>query len=218
MKIHLGCGENYLKGYVNIDFPPTKHTVQNKNIADLHANIQSLQYKSESVEEIRLHHVFEHFTRPIACALLVSWRSWLKKGGILRIEVPDFDRTARSILNPFLSSKKKAVALRHIFGSNEAPWAVHYEGWSANRLTKILSSLGFNIQEIKRNSWKGTYNVEIIARRNNLKIEKEELEKRVKEFFSNFLIDNSSSEKELLEVWIKEYKLQVEKSSIIGDH
>src|SRR6185369_2221030 len=114
MKLHLGCGQRYLDGYINIDFPSSSHSIQETSVADLHADILSLHYPEKSVEEIRSHHVFEHFPRPIACALLAGWYLWLKEGGLLRIEVPDFRRTAQRLLNPFLSFKKRAVAERHL--------------------------------------------------------------------------------------------------------
>ncbi|MCL5784051.1 MAG: hypothetical protein M1142_01690 [Patescibacteria group bacterium] len=211
MKLHLGCGQRYLKGYINIDFPKSKHSIQDKSIADIQANILDLKYAQETVGEIRLHHVFEHFTRPTACALLFTWRNWLKKNGIVRIEVPDFDKTVRNILNPLASDKKKAVALRHIFGSNEAEWAVHFEGWSVKRLGNLLKILGFDIIEVKKNSWKGTYNFEIFAQKNIKKINKNEAESIVRNFLANFLVDKSSSEKKLLEVWMGMYKNQLEK-------
>jgi len=81
IKLHLGCGETYLPGYINIDFPPSQHTVQKQPKADLYADIRQLSYPSESVEEIRLHHVFEHFDRPTALRLLIDWYEWLKEGG-----------------------------------------------------------------------------------------------------------------------------------------
>jgi len=211
MKLHLGCGGNYFDGYVNIDYPPDKHTIQTNTKVDKYADITKLKFPSNSIEEIRLHHVFEHFSRPIACALLVSWRSWLKSGGIIRIEVPDFDKTAFQILNPFSTHHQKNVSLRHIFGSNEADWAVHYEGWSSGRLSLILNRLGFNIVKIKKNNWKHTYNFEIIAKKDERKFSTGEIDKIITDYLASFLVDRSDSEEQLLKVWISIYKSQVKK-------
>lgn len=213
MKLHLGCGGVYLKGYLNIDFPLNKHTLLSKSVADVHTDILSLKYPLESIEEIRLHHVFEHFTRPIACALIVSWRLWLRIGGKLHIEVPDFDRTAWVILNPFAKTKIKSVALRHIFGSNEADWASHHEGWSPKRLANLLKMLQFEIEQINKGSWKGTYNFTVIAKKNNQFLTKKEAEETARKYLSNFLVGDSKSERNLLKTWVRIYKKQIKKSS-----
>ena len=109
MKLHLGCGEIHLDGYLNIDYPPASHAVQTKSAADEYHNILELAYPANSIEEIRLHHVFEHFTRASALGLLAGWWTWLVPGGLLRIEVPDFDRTAWAVLSPFTPKKKKMI-------------------------------------------------------------------------------------------------------------
>lgn len=80
LKLHLGCGDNYLAGYLNIDLPPSRQTVV-KTKADLYADIRVLDYPEGSVDEIRSHHVFEHFSRQEALKLLANWRRWLKVGG-----------------------------------------------------------------------------------------------------------------------------------------
>jgi len=211
MKLHLGCGQKYLEGYINIDYPVSEHSVQKKSVADIHADITRLSYPASSIDEVRLHHVFEHFTRPVACGLISTWRFWLKPGGILHIEVPDFQRTAFTVLNPFSSLRSKTIALRHIFGSHEASWAVHCEGWTVSQLGNILKKLEFEILETKKNSWKGTYNFEIIARKNDIDLSQIDSEKRMKDFLSDYLVDSSQSELELLSVWISEYKIQVNK-------
>ena len=203
MKLHLGCGEQYLKGYVNIDFPINKHSVQQKCVADVYKDILALQYPFESVDEIRLHHVFEHFSRPLAFALLASWWSWLKVGGLVRIEVPDFDRSALRVLNPFISTKQKYVALRHIFGSQEASWATHCEGWSEDRLKTVLTKFGFQPKKANKNSWKGTYNIEIFATKINKDMGKKEFEHTAESVLANYLVDRFSSEMRLLQVWMK---------------
>uniref|UniRef100_A0A832E1X5 Class I SAM-dependent methyltransferase n=1 Tax=candidate division WWE3 bacterium TaxID=2053526 RepID=A0A832E1X5_UNCKA len=212
MKLHLGCGEIYLEGYVNIDYPSSKHTVQTKSVADEHHDITKLRYPEGSIEEVRLHHVFEHFSRSVALALLASWWSWLKPGGLLRVEVPDFDRMARVVLNPFVSSKSKGKALRHIFGAQEAPWAVHFEGWSARRLARVCTEFGFRIEKINRISWNGLHNIEIFARKVDDSLTLSDFEERAKNTLSLYLVNESETEKRMLEVWLRVYRAQVGRS------
>lgn len=211
-RLHLGCGENYLEGYVNIDYPQSKHTVQTKSVADEYHDIVKLRYPKESIEEIRLRHVFEHFSRPVACTLLTSWWSWLKPDGVLRIEVPDFDRSALVVLNPFSKKEEKLTALRHIFGSQEAGWAKHHEGWSPKRLGDLLQELGFELLEVKKNSYKGTFNFEIFAKKGKQSISKEDFERKVREFLRGYLIDDSVIEKRLLGVWMRSYRDQLKRT------
>lgn len=212
MKLHLGCGQRYLEGYHNIDYPTSKHTVLKRLRADQYADIRTLKYPKSTVDEIRLHHVFEHFPRPVACGLLVSWRSWLKEKGILRIEVPDFDRSVVNILKPRSGFNKRAVSLRHIFGSNEADWAVHFEGWSGERLKKIFKLYGYRTDKISNNSWKSTHNVEIIGIKTGDQLEIHDYEKITEDYLSNFLVDQSISELKLREVWMGDYNDQIRKS------
>lgn len=213
MKLHLGCGQVYLKDYTNIDFPPSKHTVQVKSVADENHDLLSLKYKGESIQEVRLHHVYEHFTRPIAIALLASWHTWLKKGGVVHIEVPDFDRTARIVLNPFSKDNDKKVALRHIFGSNEADWATHYEGWSEQRLKEVFELLGFEITETIKGSYKATRNITVIGKKVKKSLSEKSLEKAVSNYLAEFLVDkDDAKEKELLKVWMKDFTDQYAKT------
>lgn len=212
MKLHLGCGQRYLEGYVNIDYPPSSHTVQEKSIADIQRDILDLRYAPETIEEVRLHHVFEHFPRPVACALLASWHSWMKPHGVLHIEVPDFQKTARVMINPFASFNKRAVAERHIFGSHEAGWAVHCEGYTPGMMKKMISCYGFKVNEIRRNSWMGTYNFELFAEKATEKITKNDFEAITGKYLRNYLLDDGESETRLLKVWMGIYKGQIEKS------
>src|SRR5688572_678533 len=116
LRLHLGCGEQYLDGYVNIDFPPSEHSVQLSSPADELADITRLTYARGSVDEVRLHHVFEHFDRPTALRLLIDWRLWLADGGRLTIETPDFEACARAFTRR-LRIRRRGVLARHVFGS-----------------------------------------------------------------------------------------------------
>jgi hypothetical protein len=149
IKLHLGCGTYYLEGYLNIDLPADQHTVS-KPRTDLIADFRTLSYEPGSVEEIRSHHVFEHFTRSQALRLLFTWRRWLRTGGTLHIETPDFDTACWYYV--FSGKKARAEISRHIFGSQEAAWANHYDGWGARKYRDVLTVLGFTDITISKRS------------------------------------------------------------------
>lgn len=212
-KLHLGSGNVYLKGYTNIDYPPSKHSVKIENPADECHDLLKLRYPANSVDEIRLHHVFEHFHRSVALALVASWQSWLRPGGILRIEVPDFERTARNVLSPFSNKKARAVGLRHIFGSNEADWAVHFEGWSAKRLKEVFQMFGLRTISVDRNQHMSTFNIDTAAKKtSNKKFNKQELTEIAERYLLQFAVDDSASELERVQLWLKQFSKQLDRT------
>lgn len=142
LRLHLGCGETRFEGYVNIDYPSEAHNVMTPR-ADYSADIVTLQFPDASVDEIRLHHVFEHFDRTMALALLIRWHRWLKPGGLLRIETPDIEASAAVIASPEATFRAKIGAIRHLEGDQAAPWGFHVQQWFPARLKKTLEELGF---------------------------------------------------------------------------
>lgn len=210
--MHLGCGQYYLDGYVNIDFPLSEHTLQQESVADEYQDLARLRYSAGSVDEVRLHHVFEHFPRTQAAALVASWHSWLKRGGTLRIEVPDFDATAALVLDPNAPTRDRRVAVRHLFGSNEAPWATHYDGWSESRLRELLGAFGFETREVTRNAHLATRNVEIAATRGTAPATREGALEAARGYLREFTLDESEFETHLLEIWLDQFRDQLDQS------
>lgn len=139
--LHLGCGDVYMHGYLNVDYPPASGVASGSSRPDLEADILELDCPPNTLREIRLHHVFEHFDRAIALAQLVRWFEWLEPGGALVIETPDFERCVERFGDR--SFADQAVILRHVFGSQEASWAVHRHGWSAKIFMNVLPAMGF---------------------------------------------------------------------------
>ncbi len=215
MKLHLGCGQRYLEGYLNIDFPSDKHTVQTTNVADVHADLRSLCYHCATFDEIRLHHVFEHFPRPVASGLLASWHYWLIPDGILHLEVPDFNKTAAVILDPLASHREKAVAERHLYGSHEAPWAAHCEGYTASMLEEMLEAFGFKMFELRTNVWRGTYNLEMLAKKKEDLSTLSEFRNRASHFLKPFLVDDSPSELSMLKAWLEIFVTQALRGGVL---
>jgi len=159
-----------------------------------------------TIQEVRLHHVFEHFDRTVACALVASWNSWLMDNGTLHIEVPDFEKTAKAALSKFKNIDKKKVAIRHLFGSHEAKWAIHAEGYSQWMLEDMLHCFGFKTLKVLKHTWHGTYNLEIIAEKIET-VSKDESKKMAEKYLKGFLVDDS--EGALLETWIEQFNEQL---------
>ncbi|AFY29374.1 class I SAM-dependent methyltransferase [Cyanobium gracile] len=152
LRLHLGCGQVGFEEYVNIDYPPDRHQVMHQTEADLYADINHLRVLANEVDEIRLHHVFEHFSRVDALIMLIKWSTWLKKNGLLIIEVPDFEANARQ----FLQSKDyrtKSGIVRHLVGDQSSEWGYHIEQWWPQRLRQTLFSLGFKVEAIEKYAW-----------------------------------------------------------------
>ena len=77
MKLHLGCGHNYMKGWVNVDGPKDELCYDDLK-ADIYYRIEDLDYPDNSVDEILMNAVFEHFPRHIAIMQLRKFYKWLK--------------------------------------------------------------------------------------------------------------------------------------------
>lgn len=219
IKLHLGCGRKYLKGYINIDLPLENQRLM-KAKADIYKDIRDLDFPENSIDGIRHHHLMEHFTRQEAIRLLLQWRHWLKPGGILIVETPDFEECAKLFLKSDLETKFKLA--RHIFGSHESDWAIHRDFWTKEKFEFILNKLGFEIIDLKQfNSVLGKIpktsflilkipsekirkifadnlpNILVRAKKIDKFIDEEKI---VKEILSMSLI---GSEKEILDVWMK---------------
>lgn len=201
LRLHLGCGEVYLPGYTNIDLASEHHTIQRQARADVFADVTQLNYPSGSVDEIRLHHVFEHFDRHTAVRLLIDWYVWLKEGGKLVIETPDFERSARAVMNHRQVHDQLKV-LRHIFGSHEAAWAVHKDGWYQAKFELYLGALGYGDLFFSRSEWQGTYNITVTATKVRPTKTREQLLKAAADILRLSLIDDSESEQRIFGVWL----------------
>ncbi len=168
VKLHLGCGSVILPGYINID-----NTKREGISYDIDASILDLKFDDNSVDEIKLHHVFEHFHRYQVVVLMFVFNHWLKKGGKLEIATPDFEWCVRKYLgltspieiiwNTFIAIKYKKnyfkidkwKILRQIFGSKESEWGSHLEGWDRFTLTSIYKLFGFRVVKVTQSKYKG---------------------------------------------------------------
>ncbi len=134
VKLHLGCGDRYLKGYINIDHRKTTAT-------DLVCDIKKLPFDDNSVSQIEIYHVIEHLPRNDVPAAFMEWYRLLGEGGRIIIEYPDFDQTVREYID---GNEKR---LDNIFGLQRFAGDAHLFGYNAERMKKLLQDCGF--KEIK---------------------------------------------------------------------
>ena len=111
-------------------------------VVDRYARVDALPYPADSVDEIRSVQVLEHMGMKEAPRVLAHWREVLKPGGVVHVDVPDFEETARQLLaQPDEPSKDWYYRL--VFGSQKNAFAFHKNGFSPKRLEWLLREAGF---------------------------------------------------------------------------
>ncbi len=95
IKLNLGCGKDIKKNFINIDFykhPNTK--------IDLVTNLgKKMPFKDCSVDYIYSSHLLEHLTWNEGERLINDCFRILKKGGKIRLLLPDFNKIFKCYIN-----------------------------------------------------------------------------------------------------------------------
>lgn len=139
MKLEIGSGKHPHQGYNTID-------IEASNNPNIVGDFRTMDFKD--IEEIRSQHLLEHFSREEGIKVLKLWHKWLKIGGTLIIETPDFEE----ICNKFKTDKYWMA--RHAYGSQEAEWAYHRDAWYEDKFREILPQIGFEITLIDKRTSK----------------------------------------------------------------
>jgi len=92
-KLHIGCGDVYFDGWVNID-------IESEKADKKHDMRRPLLYKDNSVDFIYNEHFIEHATIEEAVKILKVFYRVLKLGGVLRIATPDLDYLIEKYISP----------------------------------------------------------------------------------------------------------------------
>lgn len=133
MKIHLGCGNKYIPGFVHIDAIPFEH-VQHVSSVD---NLGFLNDKS--VELIYTCHVLEHFRLSQIPLVLKEWHRVLSPDGTLRLAVPNF----KSICELYTRTSDISQCLGPLYGRQDYLYNFHYTVFDFESLQQLLHDAGF---------------------------------------------------------------------------
>jgi len=137
MKLHIGCGDKYLPGFKHLDAREFPHV---DYVTDDLSNLS--MFKDNSIDEIYACHIIEHFTRIDMAEgkILKEWNRILKKGGVLRIAVPNFE----AIVEEYLYSKDLDLIMGLLYGGQNYEYNYHYQTYDFKRISKLLKNAGFS--------------------------------------------------------------------------
>jgi predicted SAM-dependent methyltransferase len=154
-KLHLGCGKKYIPGYINIDCDENPS-------CDYNENIKNLWHPENTVDVIYCCHAFEYFDRIEAIEVLKNWHKVLRKGGILRLSVPDFEGIVK-VYQKYGNLEHQGI-LGPLFGrweieaQKERTFLFHKTVYDFNSLKNMLESVGFtNVRRYDRDKTEHAY-------------------------------------------------------------
>jgi predicted SAM-dependent methyltransferase len=158
MKLNVGCGTDYRKGFINIDGSNVLFKVD--KVIDISTGSLLSHFNEGEVDYILANDIIEHHFHWQAVRIMKEFYALLKKTGQVEIRVPDAELI---IKNWWLSTDKK---LNILFGGQDIPqgrnpqmdesrkkfpqFFCHKYGWTMKLLKKELFDIGFSSVLCKR--------------------------------------------------------------------
>ena len=149
MKLHIGCGDVIIPGWTNLD-------IDNLPGVDINDDARTLsKIPDESCDIIYACHILEHLGRHEVENVLKTWNKKLKKNGMVRLAVQDFEKAIQWYQkNPHLED-----VLGLIMGGQKTKYDFHKMVFDKKKLTELLIDSGFS--DINEWDWRKTEHSDI---------------------------------------------------------
>ena len=131
MKLNLGSKHHKLEGFIDID-------ISRKHSPDRIMDVRSLDYETESVDVIYAGHLIEHFDSVETPMILSEWKRVLKKGGVLIMSFPDFEKVMILWTNGIISIRH---INKYIFANEVGGQQSHKQVMSVSIAERLLGSV-----------------------------------------------------------------------------
>ena len=148
-KLHLGCGNKIIPGFINVDIRP----LDGVDLVDDISRLNNIE--NNSTELIYACHVLEHFSRHEYINVLKRWYEVLEDGGKLRISIPDFEK----VVDHYNKNKDIKKLLGFLYGGQNYEQNYHYCGWDFKSIKEDLLSIGF--KDVYKYEWSKTEHSDI---------------------------------------------------------
>jgi hypothetical protein len=143
MKLNLGCGQNHLSNFINVDCMAAAKP-------DVHHNLEQFPWPwaDSSVDEVVLNHVLEHLGRDpeVFVGIFQELYRVCKGGAVVKIAVPD-PRHDNFFGDPTHVRAVTPQVLTLFSKKNCAAWA---KSGAANTPLAVYADVDFELKEIKR--------------------------------------------------------------------
>jgi hypothetical protein len=143
-KLHLGCGNEYLEDYINVDISISSKADIVCNISDVEKSLNGLNF-----DEILMVHSISYLRHWEVNDFIETCLRILNTNGKLIIELPDLSKCAKVISNADIIDFNYLEALRAIFAydvnehKSKKKYHTYKSGWSSLHLCHELSKAGF---------------------------------------------------------------------------
>lgn len=130
-KVHFGCGDVNLNGWVNIDLRAADH---------IHYKSDNLlMFDNNSVDVIYMCHVIEHMSFIQVMQILEQAYAKLNKDGIIMVSVPDFDK-----LISFYHETEDINSIQSaLHGGQDYDLNIHKISFNKKSLSEIFEKVGY---------------------------------------------------------------------------
>ena len=143
LNLNLGCGTDIIDNWINIDINPQDKRVNKYDISRIGDH-----FKADSVDNIKLAHVLEHFTYEEGATLIRQCHTILKSGGNIYIEMPNLRKICAYIIDSGIGNRE--FYLKQLFGNQSTVWEYHKSGYDYEMLAHLVTSIGFKqIENVK---------------------------------------------------------------------
>lgn len=152
VKLHLGCGNKRLEGYVNAD-------IFKGPAVDEVFPLDDIPYADGTVSEILTEHVLEHLTFDGAEKALQEWFRVLAPGGRVDLSMPDLESCFRRYLEAPLEDsvfmrtrawyKATVYGIQKSQAGEPAEAQIHRCGFSKEEIRIVLGRHGFVVEAVE---------------------------------------------------------------------
>jgi len=153
VRLNIGCGKRILSGYLNIDVLPVEKVDLDNQVPNYYKYniLEGLPFRDDSVDEILVDHVLEHFYPEQVYELLWDFHRVLKPGGILKIYVPNFEwwiNNFEEVRHDYLKAIDMMYAL--LCNVRSGSMGQHRSLWWFDLLKGLVERVGFTIDNFRR--------------------------------------------------------------------